>query len=63
MQKTINGLEEFSSEKVLEFIGGVDDHMDDVSKQLRQTLSDFNTKLDDLNEAMGFFMDTMVNLK
>ncbi|MBF0143857.1 MAG: hypothetical protein HQL59_10430 [Magnetococcales bacterium] len=55
-------LEEFSSEKILEFIGGVDEHMESVSRQLGATIGDFNAKLDDLNDSMKFFVQTISHL-
>ncbi|MBF0308756.1 MAG: hypothetical protein HQL56_04420 [Magnetococcales bacterium] len=67
LQQTVanlnSDLEDFSSEKVLEFIGGVDEHMDSVSKQLRNTIGEFNTKLDDLNDSISFFLQSMSNLR
>ncbi|MBF0626947.1 MAG: hypothetical protein HQL91_01880 [Magnetococcales bacterium] len=67
MQQTMasinSDLEDFSSEKVLEFIGGVDEHMESVSQQLRDTIGDFNTKLDDLNDSMSFFIQTLSSVK
>ncbi|MBF0110654.1 MAG: hypothetical protein HQL76_15905 [Magnetococcales bacterium] len=67
LQQTVaslnSDLEEFSSEKVLEFIGGVDEHMDVVSRQLHSTIGDFNDKLDDLNESITFFLKSMSHLK
>ncbi|MBF0158106.1 MAG: hypothetical protein HQL58_01130 [Magnetococcales bacterium] len=58
-----SGLASFSSEKILEFMGGVDDHMENISRQLSETISDFNTRLDDLNDAMKFFTKTMATMK
>ncbi|WP_130470122.1 hypothetical protein [Candidatus Magnetaquicoccus inordinatus] len=67
MQQTIanlnSDLREFSSEKILEFIGGVDEHMESVSNQLRVTISDFNSKLDELNEAMDVIANTLSSVK
>ncbi|MBF0191951.1 MAG: hypothetical protein HQL99_12555 [Magnetococcales bacterium] len=67
MQQTMasinSDLEEFSSEKILEFIGGVDEHMESVSQQLKDTIGDFNSKLDDLNDSMSFFVQTLSSVK
>ncbi|MBF0124407.1 MAG: hypothetical protein HQL60_03620 [Magnetococcales bacterium] len=63
MTKINSGLSEFSSEKILEFIGGVDDHMENISRQLSETIGDFNARLDDLSDSMKFFSKTMANLK
>ncbi|MBF0097058.1 MAG: hypothetical protein HQM04_12525 [Magnetococcales bacterium] len=56
-------LREFSAEKILEFVGGVDEHMESVSNQLRVTISDFNSKLDELNEAMDVISNTLSSVK
>ncbi|MBF0295710.1 MAG: hypothetical protein HQL96_11025 [Magnetococcales bacterium] len=65
MQQTMahinSDLSEFSSEKILEFIGGVDEHMESVSIQLRDTISDLNGKLDELNNMMVFVVQTQSN--
>ncbi|MEI6415120.1 MAG: hypothetical protein WCP34_12785, partial [Pseudomonadota bacterium] len=54
LQQTVttfnSDVREFSSEKVLEFVGGVDEHMDQLSTQMRELLDSFNNKLDVLNE-------------
>ncbi|MBF0273101.1 MAG: hypothetical protein HQL98_13710 [Magnetococcales bacterium] len=67
MQQTMasinSDLEDFSSEKILEFIGGVDEHMESVSQQLKDTIGDFNSKLDDLNDSMSFFVQTLSSVK
>ncbi|MBF0179718.1 MAG: hypothetical protein HQM03_06800 [Magnetococcales bacterium] len=65
MQQTMahinSDLSDFSSEKILEFIGGVDEHMENVSTQLRDTISDLNGKLDELNDMMVFVVRTQSN--
>lgn len=53
----------FSSEKVLEFVGGVDEHMERLSTQMSDLLESFNKKLDVLNKSMNFFIQTMTTMK
>ncbi|WP_420905547.1 hypothetical protein [Candidatus Magnetaquiglobus chichijimensis] len=54
---TLNGdLKSFSSEKILEFIGGVDEHMDHVSHQLRGTIEELHDKLEEMNDTMNYYM-------
>ncbi|MBF0213552.1 MAG: hypothetical protein HQM00_08310 [Magnetococcales bacterium] len=56
---TLNGdLKSFSSERILEFIGGVDEHMDHVSQQLRGTIEQLHDKLEEMNEVMNYCMQT-----
>ncbi|MBF0418252.1 MAG: hypothetical protein HQL86_08390, partial [Magnetococcales bacterium] len=53
---TLNGdLKAFSSERILEFIGGVDEHMDQVSHQLRGTIKELYDKLEEMNETMNYY--------
>ncbi|CAK0772829.1 hypothetical protein CCP3SC5AM1_70043 [Gammaproteobacteria bacterium] len=56
MQQTMayinNDLSEFSSEKILEFIGGVDEHMGNVSRQLREATINFNGRLNEINDLI-----------
>ncbi|NGZ07099.1 MAG: hypothetical protein G8237_12170 [Magnetococcales bacterium] len=54
---TLNGdLKALSSERILEFIGGVDEHMDHVSHQLRGTIEEMHVKLEEMNETMHYYM-------
>ncbi len=67
MQQTVSSLNsevrEFSSERVLEFVGGVDEHMEQLSTQLRDLLHSFNKRLDVLNESMDLFVQNLVKSK
>ncbi|MBF0341376.1 MAG: hypothetical protein HQL95_10505 [Magnetococcales bacterium] len=55
----LNGdLKNFSSEKILEFIGGVDEHMDQMSHQLRGTIDELNEKLEKMNDTMHYYIQT-----
>ncbi len=64
MQNTVSRLNSevhaFSSERVLEFVGGVDEHMEQLSTQLGELLRAFNDRLDILNESMDSFVHKLV---
>ncbi|CAK0759352.1 hypothetical protein CCP3SC1AL1_2630003 [Gammaproteobacteria bacterium] len=63
MQQTMayinNDLSAFSSEKILEFIGGVDGHMEIVNRQLRDSVINFNNRLDELNDLVISIIERM----
>ena len=57
MQQTMininKDLSVFSSERMCDLIGGVDEHMESVSRQLRDGITNFNGRLDELNNLIA----------